>query len=51
MRIIETIVKGLAVAGLVLSIASCCCTGAVDDTPDDTDLNLPGQHNEGGGEG
>jgi hypothetical protein len=53
MRIIETVVKGLLVLGLTLSIASCCCTGGVDDdysgSPDDTDLNLPGQHDEGTG--
>jgi hypothetical protein len=49
MKIPADILKGLLVAALLLNIVSCCCTGATNDTPTDTNIVAPGQHNEGTG--
>lgn len=46
MRIVHSILLGIVLASLVFVI-SCCCAGGLND--DNIDLNLPGQHNEGGG--
>ena len=48
MRIIERLLMGLVMLGLLFSMASCCCAGGSDDIDDD-DLNLPGTHDEGTG--
>lgn len=49
MKVLENILKGLAVAVVLLSLASCCCTGGTDDDPSDTDIVGTGPHNEGVG--
>jgi hypothetical protein len=49
MKVLDSILKGIAVSVLMLALASCCCTGGTDDDPIDTDINGPGQHNEGVG--
>jgi len=46
MRVIHNILLGIVLASLLFA-ASCCCAGGLDD--EDIDLNLPGEHNEGGG--
>ena len=50
MRIFEKLLMGLALTGLLFSLASCCCAGGSDsDNNDDTDIVNPGDHNEGAG--
>ena len=42
----------VAILGLLVSIASCCCIGGSDsDNNGDTDIVNPNVHNEGGGGG
>lgn len=51
MRILEKLLTGLALLGLLFSLASCCCAGGSDgDVNDDVDIvdPFPG-HNEGNG--
>jgi len=48
--LVAKLVAGIALLGLLGSIASCCCLGGSDsDNNGDTDIVQPGVHNEGGG--
>ena len=49
MKVLDSILKGIAVSVLLLALASCCCTGGVDDNPNDTDIVGTDPHNEGVG--